>query len=78
MLLTHCFFVVHADSLPGLGASYGQGSGLILMDAIRCFRNESRLVDCPFNNDTSFDTHVEDAGVQCFSTSDGECVYHHS
>ena len=42
------------------------------MDAVQCTATSPRLVDCPFNNDTSFDTHAKDAGVQCVSYPGGE------
>ena len=48
------------------GAFFGQGSGPILLDEVRCFGTESRLADCPAN---SFHNcmHDEDAGVRCTS-----------
>ena len=44
------------------------------MDVVRCTATSPRLVDCPFNNDTSYDTHAKDAGVQCFSSTDSELL----
>ncbi|XP_021378643.1 deleted in malignant brain tumors 1 protein-like [Mizuhopecten yessoensis] len=47
-------------------AHFGQGSGTILMDSLRCTGNETDIADCQFDgwgkNDCS---HSEDAGVQC-------------
>ena len=46
-------------------AYFGEGTGPILMDAVRCRGSESRLIDCPYDKDTAEDSHAEDAGVHC-------------
>lgn len=49
-------------------ARFGQGTGPIQLDEVRCVGTETMLGDCPANpigvNDCS---HVEDAGVGCQS-----------
>ena len=46
-------------------AQFGQGSGPIWMDYVRCSGTEARLIECTYDSDTSEDSHNEDAGVQC-------------
>ena len=55
-----------------LGASgqraeaYGQGTGPILLDQVRCNGNELSLFDCPQNPIGQHDcSHAEDAGITC-------------
>ena len=47
-------------------AFFGQGTGPIVMDDIRCIGNESRLIDCPFDGHTADCTHLFDVGVKCY------------
>ncbi|XP_028412470.1 uncharacterized protein LOC114535298 [Dendronephthya gigantea] len=47
-------------------AHYGQGSGPILLDDLRCTGSESYLWDCPRNSWATHDcSHSEDAGASC-------------
>ena len=54
------------DATPRLAAHFGQGTGVILRQYLRCAGTESRLVDCPTSSSTC--THAEDAGVTCLPT----------
>ena len=54
------------DGTPRLSAYFGQGTGAILRQYLRCAGTESRLVDCPTSSSTCF--HTEDAGVTCLPT----------
>ncbi len=48
------------------GAKYGQGTGQIWMDSVKCLGNESRLSDCGHRGWGSHScSHSEDASVQC-------------
>lgn len=47
-------------------AAYGQGSGPITLDNVRCVGTETRLLDCPANAIGVHNcAHSEDAGVIC-------------
>lgn len=47
-------------------AFYGQGSGAIQLDDVRCAGTENRLIDCPSSPVGIHNcAHSEDAGVTC-------------
>ena len=49
-----------------LGAYYGQGSGKIWMDGVRCRGNEIELQQCPFSSWKKYNCdHSRDVGVIC-------------
>ena len=47
------------------GAKYGQGSGTIWMDDVRCQGGEGALLQCTYDPNTSDCGHREDASVEC-------------
>ena len=56
-----------ADATPFSNANFGQGTVPILLDDVACTASISRLVDCPYDNNTADCTHSQDAGVRCTS-----------
>uniref|UniRef100_A0A1X7TSS0 SRCR domain-containing protein n=1 Tax=Amphimedon queenslandica TaxID=400682 RepID=A0A1X7TSS0_AMPQE len=62
----------HAIGIAYFGAYFGQGTGTILMDDVRCTGSELNLTSC---SHTTFHncSHSEDAGVRCsYICFDGE------
>ena len=58
-------------------AFFGEGTGPILLDAVRCVGTEDRLADCPQSGlGNYFCAHSEDAGVRCLieTPSPGQCM----
>ena len=48
------------------GASYGQGSGSIVLKSLNCVGNEDSIFDCPRDEiSISICTHSRDAGAVC-------------
>ena len=63
--LSLCEFV-STGAIAWSRAYFGQGTGAILLDQLRCTGNETRLVNCPSNPLGIHDcSHYEDAGVTC-------------
>jgi nitrate reductase beta subunit len=66
MSIRYHTFAPSADASGQRGATYGQGSGPILLDQVQCFGNESNIFDCPQNDIGMHNCiHDQDAGVTC-------------
>ena len=67
--LTIYFLAIGATAYSS--ARFGQGTGPIVMDDVRCTTAERRLIDCPskLNHNCG---HSEDAGVRCTSSTTGK------
>ena len=64
----HCFKMFPTGATAVSRALFGQGTGAILLDDVRCTGSETRLVDCPSNGIGIHDcAHTEDAGIICES-----------
>ena len=61
------------DATALSSATFGQGSGPIILDNVQCTGREARLFDCPANPIGRHDcVHSEDASVRCTLTR--ECI----
>ena len=59
---------------------FGQGSGPIVLDDVRCAGTEERLVDCPYDQNTADCSHSEDSSVRCqitceYNSTTGSIIY---
>ena len=54
------------DPLAASGAAFGQGTGLVLINGLQCFGNETSLIQCPGADFVSSSCpHSRDIGVTC-------------
>ena len=66
MLMMMASVILCTDSTAYFSAHFGQSSAIIIaLDDVACTVYESRLIDCPYDNNTADCTHSQDAGVQC-------------
>ena len=65
MTIILCIFPSSTDATPLARAFFGQGTGPIVLDDVRCAGTEDRLVDCPYDPSTVDCVHSEDASVRC-------------
>ncbi|XP_072024719.1 scavenger receptor cysteine-rich domain-containing protein DMBT1-like [Amphiura filiformis] len=57
------------------GSSFGQGTGDIIIDNVRCVGNEAALQDCPADIGTdAYCDHEQDAGVVCGTAAQSSSV----
>ena len=66
------FYFISTDATALAHASFGQGSGPILLDNVQCVGTEDRLVDCPHDQSPVNCSNFTDAGVHCQITR--ECT----
>ena len=70
-ICSHLWYLISIGVVAYSRAEFGEGSGPIWMDSVRCSGTETSLIDCNYDADTSEDSHEEDAGVQC---PEGSCL----
>ena len=67
-LVLSIFFIqlsIPTEVLAYTNAHFGQAQLPILLDDVACTGSESRLVDCPYDNNTGDCSHSQDAGTRC-------------
>ena len=66
-LLSHqSDIILHTGATALSRATFGQGTGQIWLDDVRCTSTETMLIDCPASPlGTHNCAHSEDAGVRC-------------
>ena len=61
-----CTMLGYSNGTARTSAHFGQGTGRIWMDDLRCSGNESSIFDCDYDGWGSHNcSHAEDAGVEC-------------
>lgn len=53
------------DAVARSGATYGQGTGPIIMNNVACNSQDTELLKCNFDGNTKDCQHNRDAGVIC-------------
>ena len=63
-----CVFTNFAGAKTVRGNKYGQATGQILLDDIKCSGSEENIFNCPQRQLGTANNcqHFEDVGVQCF------------
>ena len=64
-MIASWFVIVISGSIAFQRARFGQGTGPILLDDLRCVGTEQTLLDCRLDVITTDCSHSEDAGVRC-------------
>ena len=58
------------------GASFGQGSGVVILGNVACVGKEAMLTDCPSDGVGGNDCdHAQDAGVVCGIDGEEYCYF---
>ena len=60
--------IISTGAIPYLNARFGQGSGSIWLDDLRCNGTESSILDCTHDGIgvyASYCDHFDDVGVEC-------------
>ena len=69
----------YSKGVPKREAYYGEGSGSILLDDLRCEGDESNLEECYHAGWANHDcSHGEDAGVKCCKYAKSASSYSNS
>ena len=65
-LVISLIITLHTGATALSRATFGQGTGQIWLDDVRCTSTETMLIDCPASPlGTHNCAHFEDAGVRC-------------
>ena len=72
IVLRDCIYFAGGTSISN--AYFGQGSGPIFMDEVGCGSSDTALLACPYDPNTSEDSHGKDAGVRCGSECFSPCI----
>ena len=65
MTWTATYYFPCLGTLPFSAASFNQGTGPVVLNAVQCVGTEARLTYCASGGVTSQCTHAKDAGVRC-------------
>ena len=65
-LRTNC----HAGSRAFHNAKFGEGTGTVFLEGLRCTGSETSLLDCPMDEELGLTLcdHSDDAGIRCYGT----------
>lgn len=64
--IVHYPLYTDARSVGAVGAGFGQGTGIVMLDEVRCLGTETRIADCYHTGyGASNCPHSRDAGVRC-------------
>ena len=64
-MCSHNYLFIALGALSFRTARFGQGTGPIYLDDMRCTGTEANILACPHDPNTRDCGHFEDAGVRC-------------